>query len=276
VLDEDTADGLSIVYESGVFPDDFVEDVLGAIGEVSPEVADAGPLFLGTDRAAGEDPEGLQLVAPAAGTYTVVIAGYNHSEGDYEVSLEVEPADDAALDGDEIDYLDYLATYGEHVDFFCDEDFFGGDPEDVTSYGPTICDPDELAGVLSGEFNGDFTNDFGGGGDPYSDYSYDFSGDFSDDGDASAATTVSDDFADPPATSALGQPVPPSQFIDEFGTVPRFDRLARRCFAGNLALCDRLYSVTPVSPSTNSYEGYGATCGGRLAAEAPATCTTYG
>jgi len=33
----------------------------------------------------------------------------------------------------------------------------------VTNYGPTLCDPDTLEGVLAGELNGDFTNDFGGG-----------------------------------------------------------------------------------------------------------------
>jgi hypothetical protein len=116
---------------------------------------DAGRLFLGTDRS-GDDVEGIQFVAPSTGTWYVVVGG---TSGEFDITTAVEPGE--AFDGDEIDYLDYLAAYGDHVDFFCDEDFYGEDPEDVTNYGPTVCDPDELAGTLSGEFNGDFTNDFG-------------------------------------------------------------------------------------------------------------------
>ena len=118
---------------------------------------DAGRVFLSTDRSS-DDVEGLQFVAPTSGTWTIVVAG---DDGGFDITVEVEPGDDDGLDPESIEYLDYLAHYGEHVEFFCDEDFYGGDPEDVTNYGPTICDPDELAGTLSGEFNGDFTNDFG-------------------------------------------------------------------------------------------------------------------
>lgn len=123
---------------------------------------DAGHLFLGTDRAGSGEPEGLQFVAPTDGRYALVISGYGGSEGDYEATMEVV-GNDTGLDDDEIDYLGYLALYAEHLDAFCDEDFYGADAEDATNYGPTLCDPDELAGTLSGEFNGDFTNDFGGG-----------------------------------------------------------------------------------------------------------------
>jgi hypothetical protein len=126
------------------------------------EELDVGLVFLATDRS-GDDVEGLQFVAPTAGTYTVVVTGdgFGSDQGDaIEVTIEVEPGDDDGLDPDSIEYLDYLAHYGEHVEFFCDEDFFDGDPEDVTNYGPTVCDADALAGVLSGELNGDFTNDF--------------------------------------------------------------------------------------------------------------------
>ena len=77
-----------------------------------------------------------------------------------DVDIETESGDDDGLDPDDIEYLDDLAHYGEHVDFFCDGAFFGGDPEDVTNCGPTVCDQDALAGTLAGELNGDFTNDF--------------------------------------------------------------------------------------------------------------------
>ena len=74
--------------------------------------------------------------------------------------------------------------------------------------------------------------------------------------------------------SQLGSPVAPDDFIPEYGTDPGFDSLADRCFSGNFTNCDGLYRQTPVSPSTNSYEGYGATCGGRLAEEQPGICAS--
>ena len=69
---------------------------------------------------------------------------------------------------------------------------------------------------------------------------------------------------DPADPGTAGEPVPPSDFIPEYGTDPAFDELADACFDGELAACDELYEVSPVSELTNSYEGYAATCGGRL------------
>jgi hypothetical protein len=63
-------------------------------------------------------------------------------------------------------------------------------------------------------------------------------------------------------------------FIPEYGTEPQFDALADSCFAGDFADCDSLYAQTPIADSTNSYEGYGATCGGRLPEEQPGQCQT--
>ena len=74
----------------------------------------------------------------------------------------------------------------------------------------------------------------------------------------------------------LGDPVDPETFIPEYGTDAGFDSLADSCFGGALSDCDGLYEQTPVSPSTNSYEGYGATCGGRLLVEQPGTCASLG
>ena len=121
-----------------------------------------GLLFLATDRSR-EDVEGLQFVAPSAGTYTLGIVG---DDEEADAVVEVEPGDDESVEvlgDDEIDHLRYLALYGDHVAFFCDGGFFGGDPFDVTNYGPTVCDEEVLAGVVDGEFNGDFTNDFEAG-----------------------------------------------------------------------------------------------------------------
>jgi hypothetical protein len=138
---------------------DGFEDLQPREQELAEDV-DAGVIFLSTDRS-GDDVEGLQFVAPTAGTWTVVVRSFFSSGGEFDITIEVEPGGDEDLDPESIDYVDYLAHYGEHVDFFCDEDFFGGDPEDVTNYGPTVCDPETLNGVLAGQFSGDFTNDFG-------------------------------------------------------------------------------------------------------------------
>ncbi len=108
------------------------------------------------------------------------------------------------------------------------------------------------------------------------DQSDDFSGDLSD-----SSSDLSDDFSDDFSDSSgdLGEPLTPSEVIPEYGTVDRdarFDGLADSCYVGELSDCDRLYQLTPVSESTNSYEGYGATCGGRLAEEDPGTCAARG
>ena len=100
----------------------------------------------------------------------------------------------------------------------------------------------------------DSSDDFS---DDSSDFSDDFSSDFSDD-------------------AALGEAVEPSDFIPEYGTRAQFDSLAVICFAGDLADCDHLYAQTPISDLDNSYEGYGATCGGRLAEEQPGQCVALG
>jgi hypothetical protein len=147
-----------ITEDAGLDLDQVYEDIEDATRDAVPGLEDAGVVFAGTDRSSDEV-EGLQLVAPTSGTYTVIVHG--EDEGEFDVTLEVEGGDDEDLDPEDIEYLDYLAHYGEHVDFFCDEGFFGGDPEDVTNYGPTVCDEDTLDGVLAGELNGDFTNDFG-------------------------------------------------------------------------------------------------------------------
>ena len=157
VLDDDEY----LDFENAYFEDELdVDELRDAVADVVDEVEDAGTIFMSTDRSS-DDVEGLQLVAPTSGTYTVFVA--TDDEGEADVNIEVEPGDDDGLDGDEIRYSDYLVHYGEHAEFFCDEDFYGADPEDVTNYGPSLCDPEELQGVLEGGFSGDFTNDFGGG-----------------------------------------------------------------------------------------------------------------
>ena len=159
ILVGDISDGVS----DEVIDLEDLDEMTDLLGDRVEGYEDAGYVFLGSDRTGSDEPEGLQFVAPVDGRYSLVVSGSGGSEGSYEATMEVVGNNDTGLDEDEIDYLDYLALYAEHVDAFCDEDFYGEDAEDVTNYGPTLCDPDELEGTLSGEFNGDFTNDFGGG-----------------------------------------------------------------------------------------------------------------
>jgi hypothetical protein len=109
--------------------------------------------------------------------------------------------------------------------------------------------------------------------DDSSDDFSDDSSDFSDDSSSDFSDDFSSDFSD---DAALGEAVEPSDFIPEYGTEAQFDSLADNCFAGDLAACDQLYAQTPISDLDNSYEGYGATCGGRLAEEQPGQCVALG
>ena len=94
-----------------------------------------------------------------------------------------------------------------------------------------------------------------------SDFSDDASSDFSD---------FSDDLSD--AGGFESESLDPTIFIPEFGDDPALDELALDCEAGDFAACDQLYFDSPISESTGSYEGYGATCGGRLAEEDSGNC----
>jgi len=169
---------------------------------------------------------------------------------------------------------------------------FGGDDggdsdnastaDDVAS--DALSDASDALSDASGDFSGDFSDEFSDSFSDLSDYSDLFSdfSDLSDYSDLFSDFSDFDDFSDfsdlvpggIPGTPEAGDPVDPSDFIDEYGTVPRFDALADSCFGGDFDDCNQLYTVTPISPSTNSYEGYGATCGGRLAEESPGTCAT--
>jgi len=159
VIDDDTY----LDLEDEWFEDRLdAEELEAAVAEAAPEAVEAGPIVVGSDRTCCGDPDGIMFVAPADGTYTLLIATDDSSGEEFEVTIDVEDGSDDGLDEDAIDYLEYLGHYGEHVEFFCDEEFWGGDPVEVTNYGPSVCDPDALAGVMSGQ-SGDFTNDFGRG-----------------------------------------------------------------------------------------------------------------
>jgi len=85
-------------------------------------------------------------------------------------------------------------------------------------------------------------------------------------------TTTEPTEDDPLSTVPVIEAQTPESFIVEYGTVPEFDALADACYEGDLTACDQLYSDTPVSESPNSYEGYGASCGGRRTEELAGTC----
>jgi hypothetical protein len=70
------------------------------------------------------------------------------------------------------------------------------------------------------------------------------------------------------------EPVEPSVIIVEYGTDLLLDSYADLCFNGDMGSCDDLYRESPVDDSIYSYEGYGATCGGRLTEEHPGECVS--
>lgn len=69
----------------------------------------------------------------------------------------------------------------------------------------------------------------------------------------------------------LGDTIDPTEFVPDYGTDPTLDELADSCFGGTLVDCDELWRNAPRS-GVESYEGYGATCGGRLGAELGGVC----
>jgi hypothetical protein len=77
---------------------------------------------------------------------------------------------------------------------------------------------------------------------------------------------------DPTSTVPVQDAQLPWEFIEEYGTNADFDLLADQCFAANFEACDQLYRETPVSDTVYSYEGYGASCGGRRSEELAGTC----
>lgn len=247
---------------------DDVDEFTDTLSDEFPVVAEAGVPF-GTNNIGGEgDPEGGIFFAPVSGTYSIIVAGRD-SEGDFEGEVETAGPDEdfEAFDPDEeLDQADYLEALDVQRPFMCDEEFFGDDPADVSETAELLCDDDAFDELLSGDISSDVSDDF------TSDFSDDFSTDFSDDF-SDFSDDFSSDFSD---DLVLGEPEDPSSFIPDYGSDARFDALADTCFAGDLADCDELYRITPVDPSTFSYEGYGATCGGRLDEESPGQCESLG
>jgi hypothetical protein len=254
--------------DSEVSEDEFIDEFDSVCEDLNDELddieADVGDLE-------DDDVEGVDDLVEEAGEV--------FSDGIDELS-EIDPPEDLQDDVEELlgllrdraEVSDDLTEALDDVDSEAIEDAFDeieeldADIQDVSEDIGLECYPgDEESDDISDDLS-DSTGDFS---DDFSDSSDDFSDDVSDD--------FSDDFSD--SLGDLGEPVPPSDVIPEYGTVDRdarFDGLADSCYAGDLNDCDRLYNLTPVSPSINSYEGYGATCGGRLAQEEPGTCAARG
>ncbi len=175
------------------------------------------------------------------------IAEFYEAAGNIVEDLEFPDGDELS---DGTDALASVADAGEELDLDCDLSAV----EDQA---------DDAGGGFGDDSSDDFTSDFS------DDASDDFTDDFSDD----VSDDVSDDFSDDVSDDAgFGDAVDPESFIPEFGTDPDLDDLALECYDNDLSACDRLYFESPVEESTSSYEGYGATCGGRLAQEQPGQC----
>jgi hypothetical protein len=165
--------------------DDFQEELSDAV----PSLNGAGvPLGTNNQNEDGED-EGAIFMAPLAGKYSVIVGGAG-TTGDFEARLDTTgPSDDfEEPDPDEdIDLPAYYAGIAPLRDFLCDEDFWGGDPADVSADAEQLCDDDVFDDLLSSDFS-DFSDDA-------SDFTDDFS-DFSDFSDLSDFTDPFTDFSD--------------------------------------------------------------------------------
>lgn len=183
-LSSDLSNALSDEFDA--FQDTLSEEV--------PSLSGAG-VPIGTNNDGGEgDPEGGIFVAPLAGEYSLIVSGAR-STGDFEGRLETEGPSDEWEDQDPDEDLDREAYYQgiEPLrDFLCDEEFWGGDPTDVTPDAEELCDDEAFEELLSGDFSDDLS-DFS----DFSDFSSDFS-DFSDFSDSSDFSDLSDfsDFSD--------------------------------------------------------------------------------
>ena len=86
-----------------------------------------------------------------------------------------------------------------------------------------------------------------------------------DGGDSTDSTDTTDstdstDSTDGGDDIAVGDPVPPEDFIFDFSSDAQFDSLAEDCFDGEFDAGDELYRVTPVG---SDYGGMRRPCGGR-------------
>jgi hypothetical protein len=186
-LFSDTLDGDVSSDLSSALSDDFT-DFRDQLVDSVPSLEDAGvPLFtLNTNEDEGDD-EGILFLAPLEGTYSLIISGRG-TEGDFDATIETADPDGDFEDFDadeEIDLQKYYEAIDPQRDFLCDEDFWGGDPQDVSSDAEQICDDDAFSELLSGDFSADFSDDFS------DDFTSDFSDDFSD-----SSSDFSDDFSD--------------------------------------------------------------------------------
>ena len=182
---DDLVDGLS---------DELSDDFGGlqdALSDQLPVLAEAGIPSGTEDFNGGGDPEGTVFLAPLGGTYSIIVSGQG-STGAFEGNIEVEGPDedfDAFAADEGLDLLTYFEAAGAHLDFFCDEDFWGDDPSDVFANADLYCDQDSFAEFLTDNLGtDDFSSD---SSDDFSDSTSDFSDDFSD-----SSSDFSDDLSD--------------------------------------------------------------------------------
>ena len=97
--------------------------------------------------------------------------------------------------------------------------------------------------------------------------SSEFSDDFSDALTDAFTDDFSDDFSD---EIGIGEPVPPEDYIPEYGSVGALDDGADACYAGDYDACDQLYfQADPGS----GYRDYGDSCAGQQNTGTGVLCT---
>ncbi len=197
----------------------------------------------------GTDPDSVADLADSTATFAEDIDALGAPEG-----IEDEAADFVGITEDLADYTQQVADVLEEGDS-PDDDLIedGGDASSDLVDAAEELDLDCDLSII----------------DERADDTGDLTSDFSDD----ASSDFSDDFSDDPFP---GDALDPSIFITEFGTDPVLDQLAVDCYEGDLGACDQLYLDSPIDEALASYEGYGATCGGRLAEEQPNNCVAIG
>ena len=205
----------------------------------------------------GTDPDSVADLADSTAAFAEDVDALGAPEG-----IEDEAADFVGIADDLAGYTQDVADVLEEGDT-PDDDLIedGGDASSDLVDAAEELDLDCDLSIIDerADDTGDLTSDFSD--DASSDFSDDFSADFSD------------DFSDDPFP---GDALDPSIFITEFGTDPVLDQLAVDCYEGDLGACDQLYLDSPIDEALASYEGYGATCGGRLAEEQPNNCVAIG
>lgn len=239
--------------------DDFLDQFDDACNQADEDIQDLD------SPESGNFDQQKDVFEEAKGIIDDALADFEDITPPEDLQDEYDDAIAALEDGQDV--LDDLIAAAEDEDQDEIDDLGGDYTETVDDFRSAVDDLGSECSVLEDQSEDIST-------DTSTDFSTDFSTDTSTDFSTDFSSDFSTDFSD--GVPTLGAPVPPEQFIPEYGSNPQFDADADACYQGSLAACDELYGETPISPDFNSYEGYGNSCGGRLAEEYDGSCVELG